>query len=68
MHDPNTPTAMQTPLTHEEKWAEAEADRAAGVEELKRFYWKRAGRPIGPEEDYLPPELWATPPVEEWAA
>ena len=53
MENPNT----QPELTHEEKWAEADADAAANLEDARRFYWKAAGRPHGPEEDYLPRDL-----------
>lgn len=60
MHDPNTP------MTHEEKWAEADEYFVDGLQALKRFYWKAAGRPLGPEEDYLPPHLWASPPKDPW--
>lgn len=41
MHDPNTPTAMQTPMTHEEKWAEALAYCEAL---LKDYCWRASGR------------------------
>jgi len=41
-----------------EKMAEWERWEAETAEELRRFYWKRAGRPSGPEEDYLPRDLW----------
>jgi hypothetical protein len=66
MHDPNTPNAMQAPLTHEEKWEEAEEYFADCLWVAKRFYWKAAGRPVCPEEDYLPPELWENPPHDPW--
>ena len=66
MHDTNTPTARQAPLTHEEKWAEAEEAELDGWYMLRSFYWKRAGRPRGPEEDYLPEHLWKNPPKEWW--
>ena len=66
MHDPNTPTAMQEPLTHEEKWAEAEEEMAAELAEWKRQLWKTAGRPHCAEEEYLPPHLWKNPPREWW--
>jgi len=52
---------MSKELTDAEKWAEADAYVSAGYEELRRFYWKAAGRPSGPEEDYLPRNLWQDP-------
>ena len=57
-HDPNRPTAMQAPFTDAEKWAEADGHDSAMREELRRFYWKCAGRPHAPEESYLPRHLW----------
>ena len=66
MHSPNTPTAMQAPMTHEEKWAEAEEYFAEGRYALRSYYWKAAGRPRGPEEEWLPKHLWKNPPLEWW--
>ena len=43
--------------THEEKWAQAEAWLESNRKELIAFYWKRAGRPHGPDQWWLPEDL-----------
>jgi hypothetical protein len=52
-----TPKPAGRELTHEEKWADVDAWLEEGRRELIAFYWKRAGRPHGPDRSWLPEDL-----------
>ncbi len=44
--------------THAEKMAEWDRWILEGEAELRRIYWKAAGRPNCDEREYLPRRLW----------